>query len=210
MINNTKNRYEQNNIREPRINERIKALKVRVIIDGGGQPEVLERTEALRKAQEMGMDLVEISPNQDPPVCRIIDYGKYKFEQKKRKREQTRNQHQITTKEVKLRPKIANHDYELKVKHILGFLQRGDKVKVSVRFRGREITHAELGMDIMKRIVSDLKEHSTVELSAKMEGKQIILVLAPVASKPVKKEIAQKTSKLNAGENVSDLGALQS
>ena len=192
-----KNNLDHNKIREPRINERIKATKVRVIIDGGGQPEIMDKSEALKKAQEMEMDLVEISPNQDPPVCRIIDYGKYKFEQKKRKRDQTKHQHHITTKEVKLRPKIAIHDYELKVKHVLSFLQRGDKVKVSVRFRGREITHSEIGMEIMNRLVKDLKDQSTLEMPPKMEGKQIVLVLGPVSLKVVKKEIAQNTPNKN-------------
>ncbi len=177
-----------------RINERIRSPKVRVISDSGS-PEILDRDVALERAKKQELDLVEVSPNQDPPVCRIIDYGKYKFEQKKRKREQSRNQHTVSIKEIKIRPKIATHDYELKKRNADVFLQNGDKVKVTVRFRGREIIHSDLGMNLMHRMAEDLKEVSSLETPARQEGKQIHMVLSPRAGnkqKIVKKEVAPK------------------
>lgn len=177
------------NKREPRMNERIRALKVRLLVDGQA-PVILDRNAALREAEKQGLDLIEISPNQDPPVCRIMDYGKYKFEQKKRRREQSRNQHNFSIKEVKLRPKIASHDYELKKRNAASFLQHGDKVKVTVRFRGRELAHPEFGMDLVRRMAEDLKELSLMEVPARQEGRQINMMLAPQPKlrKAVKKE----------------------
>ncbi len=172
--------------RELRINERIRTSQVRLIW-GNKAPEIVDRNQALRLAEEQGLDLVEVSPNQDPPVCRIIDYGKYKFEQKKRKQEQARNQHQITIKEIKIRPKIAKHDYDLKRRNAEIFINHGDKVKVTVRFRGREIIHPELGMTLMQRMAQDLKEVSVVEVPARQEGKQINMVLAPISKNKVSK-----------------------
>ena len=166
------------NKREPRINERIRASTLRLLIEGQA-PMIVDRSTALRKAEDLGLDLIEISPNQDPPVCRIIDYGKYKFEQKKRKREQARSQHNVSIKEIKLRPKIAKHDYDLKKRNANAFLQHGDKVKVTVRFRGREAAHPELGMNLIKRMAEDLKEFSVLEVPARQEGRQINMVLAP-------------------------------
>ena len=178
-----------------RINGRIRAPRVRLIMDGG-TPEIVDHGTALERAKSLGLDLVEVSPTQSPPVCRIIDYGKYKFEQKKRKREQSRNQHNFVIKEIKIRPKIATHDYDLKKRNAEVFLQHGDKVKVTVRFRGREITHPEIGMDLMQRMVQDLKEVSVLEVPARQEGKQINMVLAPQPGtgkrKVQKKELAPK------------------
>ena len=177
------------NKREPRINERIRASKLRLLIDGQA-PVVVDRSTALRKAEELGLDLIEISPNQEPPVCRIIDYGKYKFEQKKRKREQAKHQRTFSIKEIKLRPKIASHDYNLKKRNTLSFLEHGDKVKVTVRFRGREITHPEIGMDLMKKMAEELKETSIMEVPPRQEGRQINMLLAPQPNlrKEIKKE----------------------
>lgn len=175
--------------RGPRINHQITAEKVRVVGDGDGI-EVLDLKQALLKAQSMGLDLVEVSPDQNPPVCKIIDFGKYKFEQQKKKKEQAKNQHTISIKEIKLRPKIGQHDYEIKRDHAQGFLEKGDKVKVSLRFRGREITHPEIGMDLMKKISTELEKVSTIETPAKFEGRQIIMVLAPKPGQ--KKKVEQK------------------
>lgn len=174
---------------EHRINLQIRVPKVRVVTDGKGIEEMDTKT-AIRLAEEAGLDLVEVSPNQDPPVCKIIDYGKYKYEQQKKKKEQAKNQHVIHIKEIKLKPKIGDHDYDIKVKHGIEFLDKGDKVKFSLRFRGREMAHPELGMKIMDRVVKDVEEVGVVEAPAKMEGRQIIMVIAP---KP-KKKVASKSS----------------
>ncbi|MCR9141723.1 MAG: translation initiation factor IF-3 [bacterium] len=172
--------------KEPRINGRINAPKLRVIVDN--EARVYTREEALKVAQSMGLDLVEVSPDQDPPVCKIIDYGKYKYEQTKKKKEAAKNQHTIQIKEVKLRPKIADNDYELKRRNALSFLEHGDKVKVTLRFRGREITHPELGMRLMRRLAEDLKEYGVVEAHARQDGRQIVMVLAPKPGLKLKKK----------------------
>ena len=192
------------NKREPYMNERIRALKIRLLIDGQA-PMIVDRNTALRKAEELGLDLIEVSPNQDPPVCRIIDYGKYKFEQKKRKQEQARHQHNFSIKEVKLRPKIAIHDYDLKKRNASTFLQHGDKVKVTVRFRGREAAHPELGMNLMRRMAEDLKELSIMEVPARQEGRQINMVLAPQTKlrKETKKEPSVKIKEDSKDKNTS-------
>ena len=201
MRKSRKSNFDRNrNSKELRINEKIKAKQVRVIPDDGGSPEVLSCDIALKRAQNANLDLVEISPNQSPPVCRIINYGKYKFEQKKRKREQAKHQHQVSIKEIKLRPKIATHDYELKKRNAGIFLSQGHKVKVTVRFRGREITHSELGMNLVNRFVTDMKDNSNLEYPPRQEGKQIHLVLSPngqgqANANSKKKEINKKEKK---------------
>lgn len=183
----------QQKTNEPRINHRIKAATLRVVIEGEGQY-VLSKEEAISKAKAMGMDLVEISPDQDPPVCKIIDYGKYKYEQQKKKKEQSRNQHTIQTKEVKMRPKIGSNDYDLKKRNGLKFLENGDKLKVTLRFRGREITHPQLGMQLLEKYAVDLEEVGIVETRPKMEGRQLVMMMSPKVSKKdiVKKQIKPK------------------
>lgn len=176
--------------REPRTNERIRSPKLRVIIEGQS-PTLMNREEALQLAKSLGLDLVEVSATQEPPVCRIIDYGKYRFEQKKRKRQQARSQ-QVSIKEIKIRPKIALHDYDLKRRNAFAFLQNGDKVKVTVRFRGREIAHPELGMQLMERLLEDLKAVSVVEAPARKDGRQINMVIAPRPG--LKQSKAEKSS----------------
>lgn len=163
--------------REPRINQRIRVPKLRVIVDG--EARIIATEDALEMAKAQGLDLVEVSPDQDPPVAKIIDYGKYKYEQQKKKKEAARNQHTIHIKEVKLRPKIADHDYDLKRRNAHSFLEAGDKVKVTLRFRGREITHPELGMKLMDKLAKDLTEVGQVEAPARQDGRQIVMVLAP-------------------------------
>ncbi|MCE9597250.1 MAG: translation initiation factor IF-3 [Spirochaetia bacterium] len=163
--------------KDPRINRQITNPKVRLVVDGKGT-EVVETKLAIEQAEAKGLDLVEVSPDQDPPVCKIVDFGKWKFEQQKRKKEQAKNQHVIQIKEIKLRPKVGINDYKIKKDQAISFLENGDKVKVTLRFRGREIAHPDLGMAIVNRLIKDVTDVALVETPAKMEGKQIVLVLA--------------------------------
>ena len=133
----------------------------------------------LELAVEQGLDLVEISPNTDPPVCKILDYGKYKYEAQKRKNEAKKKQKTIDVKEIKLRPNIDEHDYQVKLRKIFEFLDSGDKVKVTMRYRGREMAHQQIGIDVLGRVKTDTEEKSKIELEPKLEGRQMIMVLAP-------------------------------
>ena len=133
----------------------------------------------LELAVEEGLDLVEISPNTDPPVCKILDYGKYKYEAQKRKNEAKKKQKTIDVKEIKLRPNIDEHDYQVKLRKIFEFLDAGDKVKVTMRYRGREMAHQQIGIDVLGRVKTDTEEKSKIELEPKLEGRQMIMVLAP-------------------------------
>lgn len=184
-------------VRDPRTNRQIRAPRVKVVIEGEGIRE-MDTRDALVLAQEKGLDLVEVSGDQETPVCKIIDFGKWKFEQQKKKKDQAKNQHTIKVKEIKLRPKIGQHDYEMKRNHAQQFLEKGDKVKVSLRFRGREITHPELGMRLMQQIAKDVEAVGVVETPPKMEGRQIIMVMGPrpgaVKKKPAPKP-GEKSSK---------------
>jgi len=136
-------------------------------------------SKAIELAIGEGLDLVEISPNTDPPVCKILDYGKYKYEAQKRKNEAKKKQKTIDVKEIKLRPNIDEHDYQVKLKKIYEFLGSGDKVKVTMRYRGREMAHQQIGIDVLGRVKSDTQEQSKIELEPKLEGRQMIMVLAP-------------------------------
>ena len=135
--------------------------------------------EAMQSASSKGLDLVEISPTAEPPVCKIMDFGRYKFELRRKKQESKKKQHVVQLKEVKIRPTTDKHDYDVKVRNVLRFISGGDKVKISLKFRGREVTHNEIGMDVMNRIKADTDEVARVEIEPKMEGKQIIMILAP-------------------------------
>lgn len=177
--------------RGPRINEQITEEQVRVIIDGEGA-EVMERNKALELATARGLDLVEISPDQKPPVCKIIDFGKWKYEQQKKKREQSKNQHVIQIKEIKMRPKIGTHDYEIKMDRAIGFLEKGNKVKASLRFRGREMAHPELGMKLMHKLAEDVSGVAVVETPPKMEGRQIVMILGAKAKRKKESTPADK------------------
>lgn len=161
------------------INEEIRAKEIRLIDEAGNQVGVTATKEALKLAQSKNLDLVEIAPMAKPPVCRIMDYGKFKYEQSKREKEARKNQHVITVKEMKLRPKIDEHDYQTKLKNILKFLEAKDKVKVTIMFRGREIAYADHGKQICDRIAEAAKDIATVEKPAKVEGRNMIMVLAP-------------------------------
>ena len=152
---------------------------MRLILADGDNIGVVDRDTALRKAEESGFDLVEISPNADPPVCKILDIGKFKYEEQKRKNEARKKQKVIEVKEIKLRPNIDDHDYDVKMRAMKRFLEEGDKVKVTLRFRGREMAHMELGHQLLARVRTDFEEHAKVEQDARSEGRQIVMVLAP-------------------------------
>lgn len=139
----------------------------------------MDRDAAIGIAKDQGLDLVEVSPNAEPPVCRIMDFGKYLFEQKKKTQAGKSKQRQTHLKEVKFRPGTEVGDYKVKMKNLIRFLEQGDKAKVTLRFRGREMAHQELGMELLKRVESDLEEYGTVEQFPKMEGRQLVMVLAP-------------------------------
>lgn len=161
------------------MNEQIRAKEVRVIDPDGKQLGIMSLDEALKVAAEYDLDLVAVALNSKPPVCRIMDYGKYKFEQSKREKEARKNQKQITIKEIKIRPNIEEHDYNVKLKNTRRFLQSGDKVKATIMFRGREITHPELGQKLLMRIAEDVKDLGSVERVPKVEGRNMVMILAP-------------------------------
>ena len=163
----------------PRINGAIRAPKVRCIDPEGEQLGVLDTHDAIRKAEDFGLDLVEVQPNADPPVCKILDYGKFKYEAQKRANEARKKQKIIEVKEIKLRPNIDEHDYQVKMRNVQKFLNAGDKVKVTLRFRGREMAHQELGANVLTRVREETDEFAKVEAMPKMEGRQMIMVLAP-------------------------------
>ena len=161
------------------MNDEITAAEVRLIDAQGGQVGIVNRDEALRQADDSELDLVEIVPNAEPPVCRIMDIGKFLFEQNKKKHAARKKQKQIQVKEVKFRPGTDDGDYEVKLRNISRFLDNGDKVKVTLRFRGREMAHQELGSRMLDRIEADMQQSSDVEQRAKLEGRQMVMILAP-------------------------------
>ncbi len=161
------------------MNGSIRAHQVRCIDPDGAQLGVLDTREAILKAEEFGLDLVEVQPNVDPPVCKILDYGKYKYEAQKRANEARKKQKIIEVKEIKLRPNIDEHDYQVKMRNVVKFLSGGDKVKVTLRFRGREMAHQELGANVLTRVREETEEIAKIEAMPKMEGRQMIMVLAP-------------------------------
>lgn len=165
------------------INEEIRDREVRLIGDNGDQYGIVSSQEALRMAYERDLDLVKIAPQATPPVCKIMDYGKYRFEQAKREKEARKNQHIVEIKEIRLSLNIDKHDFDTKVGHAMRFLKEGDKVKASIRFRGREMGHPEIGLDIMKRFAEACSEMSSVEKPAKMEGRNMLMFLAAKTSK---------------------------
>lgn len=166
-----------------RINEEIRAREVRVIGSDGEQLGIMSGREAQQLAYEKHLDLVEIAPTAKPPVCRIMDYGKYRYEQQKREKESRKKQKTFDIKEVKLRPGIEEHDFNVKFKNALRFLEDGDKVKVTIMFRGRELSHPELGEVLLNKMAAQLKEMAVVERQPKLEGKNMIMIVAPKPSK---------------------------
>ena len=165
------------------INENITAREVRLIGADGQQVGIVSIQEALQAAEDAKLDLVEITADAVPPVCRIMDYGKHVFEKKKQVAAAKKNQKQAQVKEIKFRPGTEEGDYQVKLRNLVRFLTEGDKAKVSLRFRGREMAHQELGMELLKRVEADLVEHGTVEQHPKMEGRQLIMVIAPKKKK---------------------------
>lgn len=163
------------------MNDKIRVPEIRLIDHEGENRGVVDPRDAIRMAEEVGLDLVEISPNAAPPVCKIMDFGKFKYEQQKKANEAKKKQRVIEIKEVKFRPNIDIHDYEVKMRNVTRFLEDGDKVKVTLRFRGREMAHQELGREVLERIAADTVELGKVESMPKMEGRQMIMVIGPKA-----------------------------
>ncbi|HWU33611.1 MAG TPA: translation initiation factor IF-3 [Methylovorus sp.] len=165
--------------KEIRINGDITAQQIRLVGVDGEPLGVMSLNEAFAKAEEADIDLVEIAPQAQPPVCRLMDYGKFKYAESKRQHEARLKQKQVQVKEVKFRPGTDEGDYQVKLRSLIRFLQEGDKAKITLRFRGREITHQELGLALLKRVEADLQEHAVVEQFPKMEGRQMVMVLGP-------------------------------
>ena len=161
------------------MNQDIRVPRVLLIDQTGEKQGVMPTSAALEAAEEAGLDLVEIVPNADPPVCKIMDYGKFRFQEQKKKAEARKRQKVVELKEIKLRPNIDTHDYEVKAKAMHRFFGEGDKVKVTLRFRGREMAHPELGMKLLQKVQEDFDEVAKVEFAPKMEGRQMIMILAP-------------------------------
>ncbi|MAM35490.1 MAG: translation initiation factor IF-3 [Micavibrio sp.] len=183
----------------PRTNEDITASKVRLINQDGDMVGVVSLSEAIETAANAGLDLVEVSPDADPPVCKILDYGKYKYEQQKKAAEARKKQKTVDVKEVKIRPTTEEHDYQVKLKAARRFLKSGDKVKVSMRFRGREMAHQDVGMEMMIKLRDDLSDLGGPELDPKMEGRQMLMVISGDA-KPKPKAEANKDDAEKAEE----------
>jgi len=169
--------------RDYRINDRIKAREVRLIGEAGEQLGTIPLYKALEMAREQGVDLVEVAPAAVPPVCRMLDYGKFKYEQAKKEREAKKHQKNVLLREIRMEPKIAVHDIDFKARTAEKLLKEGDKVKVTVRFRGREITHPQIGRDLLEQIYGRLKEFASIEKPANMEGRAMTMILTPGAAK---------------------------
>jgi len=170
-------------VKNQRINKMIQVREVRLVDDKGEQRGIVPTAEALQLATDAGLDLVEVSPNAKPPVCKLLDYGKYKFEQEKRLREAKKKQKQVKLKEIRMQPKIEEHDLNFKTKHIKEFLEEGFKVKVSVRFRGRELAHLELGRNVLKRVQQLLGDSFVIEKRPQMEGRMMSMFISPKSRK---------------------------
>ncbi len=163
----------------PRVNDRIRVPEIRLIGAEGENIGVVTPERGIELAEDVGLDLVEISPNASPPVCKIMDFGKFKYEQQKRESEARRKQKIIEVKEVKFRPNTDVHDYDVKMRNVMRFLEVGDKVKITLRFRGREMAHQNLGRDLLERVAEDVKEVGKVESMPKMEGRQMVMMIGP-------------------------------
>ncbi|MYE00080.1 MAG: translation initiation factor IF-3 [Alphaproteobacteria bacterium] len=163
----------------PRVNEDIEARSVRLVAADGSMIGIVGIHEAIDAAQAVGLDLVEVSPNAEPPVCKVLDYGRFKYEAQKKKNEARKKQKTIEVKEIKMRPGIEQHDYDTKMRSVRRFLDDGDKVKVTLRFRGRELAHQEVGRAVLERVQSELGDAVKVEQFPKMEGRQMVMVMSP-------------------------------
>ena len=192
---------------EPRINDRIHAGEVRLVGPDGEQIGIVEIAEALKLAQDVGLDLVEIAPTARPPVAKVMDYGKWRYETAQKARESRRNQTNTIIKEMKLRPKIDSHDYETKKGHIVRFLRGGDKVKITIMFRGREQSRPELGFNLLSKLAEDVVTDGVVEFAPKQDGRNMIMVLAPTRKKSEAKVEAKAEKERKAAERAADLEA---
>ena len=163
----------------PKINDAIRAREVRLIDETGQNIGVVSKFDALARAEEAGLDLVEVSPDAEPPVCKILDFGKYKYQEQKKAAEARKHQKIVEIKEIKMRPGIDDHDYDVKMRAIKRFFEEGDKVKVTLRFRGREMAHQQLGMAVLVRVKTDTEQIAKVESEPRFEGRQMVMVLAP-------------------------------
>ena len=163
----------------PKINDAIRAREVRLIDETGQNVGVVGKADALARAEQAGLDLVEVSPDAEPPVCKILDFGKYKYQEQKKAAEARKHQKIVEIKEIKMRPAIDDHDYDVKMRSIKRFFEEGDKVKITCRFRGREMAHQELGAQLLARIRDDVTSFAKVEQDAKFEGRQMVMILAP-------------------------------
>lgn len=189
---------------EPRVNERIRISPIRLIGPDGEQIGIVPTKEALERAQEAGLDLVEVAPNSRPPVCRILDYGKYKYNQAKKAASSRKRQHTVSIKGMRFRPKIEEHDYTFKMKHVRAFLEQGNKVKCFVLFRGREKAHTEFGRELLDRLAEDLNDVATVESPPRMEGHSMNMLLSPSVTpqrkqKPERSKSKKKSRKSESG-----------
>ena len=184
---------------EPRLNEEIRTRECRLIGYDGSQMGIFNTREAMRIAEEAGLDLVEIAPNAEPPVCRIMDYGKFKYDQAIKAKQARKKQTKVEIKEMKFRPKIDVGDYTTKKKHVLRFLAGGAKVKITIMFRGREMAHPEQGLNVLERLAADLKPYATVESQPKMEGRNMHMLVAPI--KGAFDEKAAEASEKDTKEN---------
>jgi translation initiation factor IF-3 len=163
----------------PRVNNEIRVPRVRLVDERGEMVGVVSTLEAITMAEEAGLDLVEVAPNADPPVCKILDFGKFKYEEQKKKNEARKRQKIIEVKEIKLRPGIDDHDYDVKMRSMQKFIEEGDKVKVTLRFRGREMAHQDLGLQVLIRVRDDLDAVAKVEQMPRLEGRQMVMVMSP-------------------------------
>ncbi|WP_252943152.1 translation initiation factor IF-3 [Oceanicola sp. 502str15] len=164
----------------PRVNDRITASEIRLIGHEGQNVGVVTPQRAMELAEQVGLDLVEISPNATPPVCKIMDFGKYKYETQKKEAEARKKQKIIEIKEIKFRPNTDTHDYEVKMRNVFKFLENGDKVKITLRFRGREMAHQDVGRALLQRVAEDIKEIGKIESMPKMEGRQMVMMINPL------------------------------
>lgn len=187
-----------------RINQFITAPEVRVVHDEKGSLGIMSIKDALALAKEEGSDLVEIVPTAEPPVCKIINYGKYKFDIQKKSKEAKKKQKSVQLKEIKMRPQISIHDYNFKMKHIREFLDEGNKVKITIMFRGREMAHTEFGYDLINKIIQDLENEASTEKPAKLEGKNLSTVLNPMKMKKTSSSDAEESSKKEVSEDTEE------
>lgn len=176
---------------EYRINERIRSQKCRLIGIDGSQLGIFVTSDALRIADDQGFDLVEIAPNADPPVCKIMDFGKYKYELSMKEKQARKHQSRVEIKEMKFRPKVDKHDYDTKKRHILRFLDAGAKVKVTIMFRGREMAHPELGLNILEKLAAELESLAIIETQPKLEGRNMHMLIAPLKKAVAKEDVSE-------------------